>query len=271
MAAASVAAVCLGGTAAFTLGGDAPRSGYVAVGAAGGPATEPGRNAAPRGKVELVPLDPPGASGSARDADGAGGSASGDGASGSGGDASGGGPGTGSAGGDGSGGGDGDAATPGSGSPAGGGSGSGTGSDGGAGTGAGTGTGSGPGTGNGTGTPKTPDPDPSGEQPPSEGPALLKLVGDPELDDTDRRWCQDVTLTLLNSGGSAVRSGTVTFETHIIGALGIDWATVENTEKLPVPIEAGERKKKTWKVCVDSWRVPLGMHLETRDVTVKAD
>ncbi|MGY0025168.1 hypothetical protein [Streptomyces sp. cg35] len=99
------------------------------------------------------------------------------------------------------------------------------------------------------------------------GPAALK-VSEPELKDADQRWCQDVTLVLRNSGGSAVRSGTVTFETHIIGSLGVDWATIESTEKLPVPIGAGEEKKKTWTVCVESWRVPLGMHVETRDVSV---
>ncbi|WP_343244786.1 hypothetical protein [Streptomyces sp. SID14478] len=93
-------------------------------------------------------------------------------------------------------------------------------------------------------------------------------MGTPELKGTDKRWCQDVTLALRNSGGSAVRSGTVTFGTHIIGGLGIDWATIESTEKLPVPIAAGAETKKTWTVCVDSWRVPLGMHLETRDVSV---
>ncbi|MFE1951706.1 hypothetical protein ACFW9D_14685 [Streptomyces sp. NPDC059524] len=263
MAAASVAAVCLGGTAAFTLGGDAPRAGYVAVGAAGGPAGASVRGTAPRGKVELVPLDPPGPSGAARDADGSAGSASGGGSGGSGdgGPAAPGAPdGGGAAGGEGS-------ASPGAHTPGAGGTGSGSGSGSGSGTGTGSGTGSG--TGTSPGAPGTPTPDPS-DEPSTGGPALLKLVGDPELDDTDRRWCQDVTLTLLNSGGSAVRSGTVTFETHIIGALGVDWATIENTEKLPVPIEAGEKKEKTWKVCVDSWRVPLGMHLETRDVTVDA-
>jgi hypothetical protein len=78
-----------------------------------------------------------------------------------------------------------------------------------------------------------------------------------------------VTLSFRNSGGTAVRSGTVTFGTHIIGALGIDWATIDSTEQLPVPIAAGAHKDKTWTVCVDSWRVPLGMHIETRDVSVE--
>lgn len=102
--------------------------------------------------------------------------------------------------------------------------------------------------------------------PPSPG----KLtVSDPEQEPTDKRWCEKVTLAFHNSGGTAVRSGTVTFGTHIIGALGIDWATVESTEELPAPIGAGAHKEKTWTVCVDAWRVPLGMHIETRDVSVQ--
>ncbi|MFF4800278.1 hypothetical protein ACFY1U_18030 [Streptomyces sp. NPDC001351] len=100
------------------------------------------------------------------------------------------------------------------------------------------------------------------------GPAVLTW-GDPARKATDKRWCEDVTLDFANSGGSAVRSGSVTFGTHIIGALGIDWGTVESTVGLPVPIGAGARKEKTWTVCVDAWRVPLGMHIETRDVTVQ--
>jgi hypothetical protein len=86
---------------------------------------------------------------------------------------------------------------------------------------------------------------------------------------TDRRWCEDVRLVFTNSGGTAVRSGTVTFGTHVIGALGIDWATVTSEVALPAPIGAGARETKTWTVCVDAWRVPLGMHVETRDVTVR--
>ncbi|NUR01831.1 MAG: hypothetical protein HOY79_36465 [Streptomyces sp.] len=100
------------------------------------------------------------------------------------------------------------------------------------------------------------------------GPAVLTW-SDPARKATDKRWCEDVTLDFANSGGSAVRSGSVTFGTHIIGALGIDWGTVESTAGLPVPIGAGARKEKTWTVCVDAWRVPLGMHIETRDVTVQ--
>jgi hypothetical protein len=86
---------------------------------------------------------------------------------------------------------------------------------------------------------------------------------------TDHRWCEDVTLSFHNSGGTAVVSGTVTLGTHIIGALGIDWATIGSTEQLPAPITANGRKDGTWTVCVDAWRVPLGMHIETRDVSVE--
>ncbi|MET8452391.1 hypothetical protein [Streptomyces sp. NPDC005209] len=78
-----------------------------------------------------------------------------------------------------------------------------------------------------------------------------------------------MTVSLHNTGGTAVRSGTVTFGTHIIGALGIDWATIESTAPLPTPIAPRTRKAKTWTVCVDTWRVPLGMHVETRDVSVE--
>ncbi|MFF1812111.1 hypothetical protein ACFVXW_23760 [Streptomyces sp. NPDC058251] len=100
------------------------------------------------------------------------------------------------------------------------------------------------------------------------GPAVLG-VGTPSREATDQRWCEKVTVSFRNTGGTAVRSGTVTFGTHIIGALGIDWATIESTEDLPAPIAAGAKKDKTWTVCVDAWRVPLGMHIETRDVSVQ--
>ncbi|NGO09497.1 hypothetical protein G5C60_18295 [Streptomyces sp. HC44] len=100
------------------------------------------------------------------------------------------------------------------------------------------------------------------------GPAKL-TVSDPEREATDKRWCEKVTVGFHNTGGSAVRSGTVTFETHIIGALGIDWATIKSAEKLPAPVAAGARKEKTWTVCVEAWRVPLGMHIETQDVSVR--
>ncbi len=94
-------------------------------------------------------------------------------------------------------------------------------------------------------------------------------MGTPVREPTDKRWCEKVTVAFHNTGGTAVRSGTVTFGTHIIGALGIDWGTIESTEDLPAPIAAGTRTERTWTVCVESWRVPLGMHIETRDVSVE--
>ncbi|WP_409239707.1 hypothetical protein [Streptomyces sp. PA5.6] len=113
-----------------------------------------------------------------------------------------------------------------------------------------------------------PDPNPDPRPHPPSGPAALS-VGDPERKPADKRWCENVTVTFRNTGGSPVRSGTVTFGTHIIGALGVDWATIESTVQLPAPIGAGQKKEKTWPVCVDAWRVPLGMHVETRDVAVE--
>ncbi|MBO8188806.1 hypothetical protein [Streptomyces spirodelae] len=105
---------------------------------------------------------------------------------------------------------------------------------------------------------------PDAPSPPS-GPAVLKASA-PRRAEADDRWCEKVTVRFTNSGGRTVTGGKVTFRTHIIGALGIDWATRESTRALPVPIRAGEKKEKTWTVCVDAWRVPLGMHIETREV-----
>lgn len=226
----------------------------MAVGAAGAtPERTPGHTVAPTGDVELVPLDgadsdPPGPSGPS---EGGTGSAEGGGkppgVSGSSGDT---GAGAGAEARTDGGSGASEVSGPdGSGSPSTGGSGAG-------------GSGGGSPGGGATTTPSAPD---TGT---SSGPAALK-VGDPERKAADKRWCEDVTLDMVNTGGTAVRSGTVTFGTHIIGALGIDWATVESTQDLPVPIDAGKRKKKTWTVCVDAWRVPLGMHVETRDVSVE--
>ncbi|MFI9566942.1 hypothetical protein [Streptomyces rishiriensis] len=124
--------------------------------------------------------------------------------------------------------------------------------------------------------PSSPSPSPSAPSstssgPPggaSAGPASL-AVSEPFRAKTDQRWCEDVTLTFVNSGGTAVGSGTITFGSHVVDALGTDWATRESTAPLPVPIAAGTRKERTWTVCVDAWRVPLGMHIETRDVSVR--
>ncbi|WP_420719007.1 hypothetical protein [Streptomyces sp. NRRL S-646] len=129
-------------------------------------------------------------------------------------------------------------------------------------------------------TPDSPSPTATRSRTAPAGPAALTW-SDPVREATDKRWCEDVTLDFFNSGGTAVRSGEVTFGTHVIGALGIDWGTVESTAGLPVPIGAGARKDKTWTVCVAAmgvpplersreWgSVPLGMHIETRDVTVQ--
>jgi hypothetical protein len=114
----------------------------------------------------------------------------------------------------------------------------------------------------------SPTPTPTTSRTPPSGPAALQ-VSDPVRKATDHRWCEDVTLAFHNTGGTAVRSGTVTLGTHIIDALGIDWTTINSTEQLPAPIAAGTARTKTWTVCVDAWRVPLGMHVETRDVSVQ--
>jgi hypothetical protein len=93
-------------------------------------------------------------------------------------------------------------------------------------------------------------------------------VGEPVREALDRRWCEKVTVEFRNTGGTAAVSGTVTFATHIIGALGVDWATRESRQALPAPIGPGAVRKQAYTVCVDAWRVPLGMHIETQDVTV---
>ncbi|MEU9118340.1 hypothetical protein AB0C96_00505 [Streptomyces sp. NPDC048506] len=92
------------------------------------------------------------------------------------------------------------------------------------------------------------------------------LVGAPVRSDTDVRWCERVTLDFLNTGDAPVTAGTVTFGTHIIGALGIDWATITSRHALPLPLPPGKRRTGSWRVCVDAWRVPLGMHIDTEDV-----
>ncbi|MER7112142.1 hypothetical protein [Streptomyces sp. NPDC000229] len=111
-----------------------------------------------------------------------------------------------------------------------------------------------------------PPQEPAPGTPPPPRPAAL-TVGEPLRAPTNRRWCEKVTVQFRNTGGSPVRSGTTTFATHIIGALGVDWATVESAQPLPAPIEAGATRTETYTVCVDAWRVPLGMRIETQDVT----
>ncbi|WP_239070702.1 MULTISPECIES: hypothetical protein [unclassified Streptomyces] len=115
----------------------------------------------------------------------------------------------------------------------------------------------------GTTPPHTPPP---GTTPPAS-PARL-TASTPKRAPAADRWCEKVTVTFTNSGGRAATSGSVTFGTHIIGGLGIDWATIETTKPVPVPLAGGASKAQTWEICVDAWRVPLGMHIETRDVTL---
>ncbi|UQA94167.1 hypothetical protein [Streptomyces halobius] len=117
--------------------------------------------------------------------------------------------------------------------------------------------------GSGSPTPRPPSPAlPAGP----DTPAGL-VIGRPALVDTDVRWCEKVTVDFLHTGKRPVTAGTITFGTHVIGPLGIDWATIDSTRRLPLPLAPGERKTGTWRVCVDAWRVPLGMHIDTRDVT----
>ncbi|MEV0446705.1 hypothetical protein [Streptomyces sp. NPDC050600] len=123
-----------------------------------------------------------------------------------------------------------------------------------------------PGTPGTPGVPGTKPTSPGGPATTPPAPAALTLSA-PTLADTDKRWCENVTVTFRNTGGTAARSGTVTFATHIIGALGVDWATIGSSQPLPAPIAAGETRTRTYTVCVESWRVPLGMRVDTRTVT----
>ncbi|MFD8207277.1 hypothetical protein ACFV2S_12875 [Streptomyces sp. NPDC059695] len=257
-------ALCLGGALTACGGGDG--EGYAAVGA--GPS--PKGAVAPSGVVTLVPLESPSASGTTSSTSSP--SPAAPGASGT----SSTGPDGAPPGHSGTSGGPGSSGTPGSSrtdaSP-------GTGPE--TGTAGGSGSGPGPGSapttapGSGTGTPpRTPSatPRPSAPGTPSPvpttppGPAVL-TVSAPGLADGDRRWCQRVTVTFRNTGGSAVTSGTAGFSTHIIGLLGTDWATVDSRQPLPAPIAPGTARAHTYTVCVDSWRVPLGMRIDTREVT----
>ncbi|GAA2685893.1 hypothetical protein [Streptomyces lunalinharesii] len=247
VAAAAAAALCLGGV--LTGCGSAAGSGYAAVGAAG--PTDP--TAPPRGGVELTPLPGNDATSGPTGSPGS--------------------PGT-----------SGPPSPPGSSGP------SGPNAPGATGTtppGSPTTPPAGQGNGNGhhgpgSNTPPpsdgSPAPQPGGStapEPPSptipagpNAPSGL-VVGKPALADTDVRWCQRVTIDFLNTGPRPVTTGTVTFGSHVIGALGIDWATLDSTRALPLPLPPGKPAAGSWRVCVDAWRVPLGMHLDTKDVTFK--
>ncbi|WP_259656612.1 hypothetical protein [Streptomyces sp. gCLA4] len=102
--------------------------------------------------------------------------------------------------------------------------------------------------------------------PPPATPAQLTLSA-PVRSAAADRWCERVAVTFTNTGTTAARSGTVSFATHVIGALGIDWATITSTQPLPAPIAGGASKTQTYTVCLEAWRVPLGMHVDTRKVT----
>ncbi|MFJ4314415.1 hypothetical protein ACIP46_03915 [Streptomyces lavendulae] len=259
-------ALCAAAAATLAGCGGPPREGYVALGAAApGPERGAGENVAPRGGVEFQAL-PPGAASSGTSpgpsGDRPGGSSAPGGATatppGGSADAPGTPPGAG---------------TPTTPDPSGG---AGTGGAGPAGGTGGSGAGSG-GTSGGSptppGTPGTPTPPvPPGTKPgtptppPPATPARLALSA-PARAAASERWCERVTVTFTNTGSTAARSGTVSFATHVIGALGIDWATVTTSQPLPAPIAGGTSKTQTYTVCVESWRVPLGMHVDTRNVT----
>ncbi|MFC9592859.1 hypothetical protein ACFTUC_24105 [Streptomyces sp. NPDC056944] len=261
-------ALCLGGALTACGGGDG--EGYAAVGA--GPS--PKGAVAPSGVVTLVPLESPSASGTTSSTSSPSPAAPGTrgtpGASSTGPDGASpgpsGSPGTSETSGTpgssrtdtstGSGPGTGASATP-------------TSAPGRGGSGAGSGTATPPRTPSATPRPPVPGtgtPSPTPTTPP--GPAVL-TVSAPGLADGDRRWCQRVTVTFRNTGGSAATSGTAGFSTHIIGLLGTDWGTVDSRQPLPAPIAAGTARTQTYTVCVDSWRVPLGMRIDTRTVTAE--
>ncbi|MGW3955101.1 hypothetical protein ACWEKM_30140 [Streptomyces sp. NPDC004752] len=61
-----------------------------------------------------------------------------------------------------------------------------------------------------------------------------------------------MTVTFHNTGGTPVRSATVTFGTHLIDTLGIDWATVESTQELPAPLRPGADEDHARTVRVDA-------------------
>ncbi|MFE0175187.1 hypothetical protein ACFWZ2_22985 [Streptomyces sp. NPDC059002] len=241
---AGAAVLCLGGLLS-SCGGDSG-DGYVATGAAGAsPERAPGKTVGPSGDVELVPLDGGGEGAKGDGRRGPGSKApSGAGKRGGAGDTEGKSPG--------GRGGSGSAGPSGSASPAGGSPGE---------------RGDSGRTEGNSGTPSAPG---THEPAPPSGPARLS-VGEPEREPADRRWCEKVTVAFRNTGHSPVRSGTVTFGTHIIGALGVDWATIESTVDLPAPIAPGRKKEKTWPVCVDTpykGVLLMGGHME-HDLTVK--
>ncbi|MER5778152.1 hypothetical protein ABT144_28425 [Streptomyces sp. NPDC002039] len=266
-AALALTLCCSTAAAALTGCGGATRDGYVAVGAAApGPERGAGENVPPRGQVELQRLGAPPAAGTSSASTGTPADPPAPQPSGDVGRGSTPPPGGGSVPTPGAGTEPGDPGTP-AGPPPG--TTEGTGGSGSAGTSGGTGgTGSAGGTG-GSGTPRPPTTPPGTPPAPTPTPATpAKLVlGAPTRSPAADRWCENVTVRFTNTGTTAARSGTITFATHIIGALGVDWATRTTTQPLPTPIAGGTTKARTYTVCVESWRVPLGMHVDTRNVT----
>ncbi|MGR4881772.1 hypothetical protein ACIPUC_20540 [Streptomyces sp. LARHCF249] len=245
--AAILLALCCTAAAALTGCGGPARDGYVAVGAAApGPERGAGENVAPQGQVEFQPLGGPSAAGGSSVSSST--SASTPGSQAPGGSARTGAATTGPGG---------SAHAPGT-SP---GAGPSTTAPGTPGSPGGTGSPGSP------GTPASPSAKPGTTPPaPPASPAKLTLSTPVRAAAADR-WCEQVTVTFTNTGSTAARSGTVGFATHIIGALGIDWATITTTQPLPAPIAGGAAKTQSYVVCVEAWRVPLGMHVETRQVT----
>ncbi|MFJ2098870.1 hypothetical protein ACIOHR_17010 [Streptomyces anulatus] len=261
--AASAAALCLGGGLLAACGSGPGDDGYVAVGAAAdGEDRSAGGDGKPSGKVTLVPLDGNGGASGERGPGGRGSGSPSSAPSSPGASEPGraqdspGGARTETPGGQGGGSPDGPGAKPSN--PAGP-------------TEPGSGSGRPPSSG-GPGTPSPPDDGtpgvPGTPEPPAPPatPAALTLSA-PQRAAADKRWCEKVTVEFRNTGGSPARSGTVTFATHIIGALGVDWATITSSQPLPAPIGAGSARSETYTVCVESWRVPLGMRVETQDVS----
>ncbi|MFZ3471411.1 hypothetical protein ACODT3_19475 [Streptomyces sp. 4.24] len=238
---AALIALCATAAAAALTGCGGPaREGYVAVGAVGpGAERGAGANVAPKGGVEFQPL-PPAAGGSSASSDTSASSETSGPSAGTPPGAPGARPPGGSAPGGGA------ATTPGN-----------------PGAAPGTTSPGSPGTAPGAGGGPSAKP---GTTPPAATPAKLG-VGAPVRSAAAERWCEQVTVSFTNTGSTAARSGTVSFATHIIGALGVDWATITTTQPLPAPIDGSTTKTQTYRVCVESWRVPLGMHIETRKVT----
>ncbi|WP_327414908.1 hypothetical protein [Streptomyces sp. NBC_01233] len=244
-AATTLLVLCCTAAAGLTGCGGPARDGYVAVGAAApGPERGAGENVAPQGQVEFQQLGGPSAAGGSSASSGT--SADAPGSRPPGGSTPGGATATAPGG---------SAGTPGT--PAGPGQ-----------TTPAAGTPNAPGTPSGSpASPGSPSTKPGTTPPaPPATPAKLTLSTPTRAAAADR-WCERVTVTFTNTGTTAARAGTVSFATHIIGALGIDWATITTAQPLPTPLAGGASKTQTYTVCVEAWRVPLGMHVDTRSVT----